>query len=237
MSARHQICVLPGDGIGPEVTQAAIRVLEARGGRATGSRSSSTSGCSAARRSTPCGDPFPDDTREACLAADAVLLGAVGGPRWDSGAGAARAGPASRCARRCRLLRQPPPRPPLVRAARSSPLRARARRRDSTSLIVRELIGGLYFGERGLDDDGAYDTCSYSADEIRRIVASALPARRSPRAVALTSVDKANVLDTSQALAPRRDRGRRPSTPTSQLEHQLVDSMAMKLSSSRPPTT
>ena len=218
-----RICVLPGDGIGPEVTTAALGVLAAASSRfAFGVELDERPFGGASIDAT--GDPFPDATREACLGADAVLLGAVGGPRWN----AAPVRPeqwllALRSALGCYANLRPARR---YTRHTTSPLRDELV--DGLDLvIVRELIGGIYFGDRELGDDSAYDTCTYSSLEIRRIVerACGIAERRSGR---LTSVDKSNVLATSKLW-------RRVATevaarhPEVTLSHQLVDSMAMLL--------
>jgi 3-isopropylmalate dehydrogenase len=218
-----RICVLPGDGIGPEVTTAALRVLAA---------ASSRFGFAVDLDERPfggaaideLGHPFPDATREACLGADAVLLGAVGGPRWNSAPIRPEQGLlALRSVLGCYANIRPARR---YTKHTTSPLREELVA-ELDLVIVRELIGGIYFGDRGLGDDAAYDTCSYTSAEIRRIVerACALAERRSGR---LTSVDKANVLATSKLW--RRVAGEvADGHPEVTLEHQLVDSMAMLL--------
>src|SRR6478609_6476697 len=218
-----RICVLPGDGIGPEVTTAALRVLAA---------ASSRFGFAVEIDERPfggaaideLGHPFPDATREACIGADAVLLGAVGGPSWNGASIRPEQGLlALRSVLGCYANLRPARR---YTRHTTSPLRD-----DLVAgldiVIVRELIGGIYFGDRGLGDEAAYDTCNYSAFEIRRIVerACVLAERRSGR---VTSVDKAHVLATSKLW--RRVAGEvAEGHPGVTLEHQLVDSMAMLL--------
>ena len=219
-----RICVLPGDGIGPEVTRAALRVLEAASSRFELRRGAGRAARSAAPPSTPTGQPFPDATREACLGADAVLLGAVGGPSWNGAQVRPEQGLlALRSVLGCYANLRPARR---YTRHTTSPLREELVA-GLDIVIVRELIGGIYFGDRGLGDEAAYDTCNYSAFEIRRIVerACVLAERRSGR---VTSVDKANVLATSKLW--RRVAGEvAEGHPGVTLEHQLVDSMAMLL--------
>ena len=218
-----RICVLPGDGIGPEVTTAALRVLTA---------ASSRFGFEVELDERPFGGaaidegghPFPDATREACLGADAVLLGAVGGAQWNMAAVRPEQGLlALRSVLGCYANIRPARR---YTRHTTSPLRDELVA-DMDLVIVRELIGGLYFGERELGEDDAYDTCTYSALEIRRIVerACVLAERRDSR---VTSVDKSNVLATSKLWRRVADEvaARHPAIA---LEHQLVDSMAMLL--------
>src|SRR5882724_13481010 len=144
-----RICVLPGDGIGPEVTRAALHVLAA---------ASSRFGFGVELDERPFGgaaidetdNPFPDDTREACLAADAVLLGAVGGPRWNEGTVRPEQGLlALRSVLGCYANVRPARR---YTRHTSSPLRDELVA-GLDLVIVRELIGGIYFGERALGED------------------------------------------------------------------------------------
>ncbi len=218
-----RICVLPGDGIGPEVTAAALLVLEAASSRFEFAIEIDERLFGGAAIDTG-GHPFPDATRGACQGADAVLLGAVGGPRWNSAPVRPEQGLlALRHVLGCYANIRPARR---YTRHTSSPLRDELV--DQLDLvIVRELIGGIYFGDRELGDEEAYDTCRYSAFEIRRIVerACVLAKRRSKR---VTSVDKANVLATSKLwrrVASEVAEGH----PDVTLEHQLVDSMAMLL--------
>ena len=218
-----RICVLPGDGIGPEVTRAALRVLDVASSRFDFSVELDEQPFGGAAIDAT-GQPFPDATREACLGADAVLLGAVGGPSWNGAQIRPEQGLlALRSVLGCYANLRPARR---YTRHTTSPLRE-----DLLAgldiVIVRELIGGIYFGDRGLGDEAAYDTCNYSAFEIRRIVerACVLAERRSGR---VTSVDKANVLATSKLW--RRVAGEvAEGHPGVTLEHQLVDSMAMLL--------
>jgi 3-isopropylmalate dehydrogenase len=218
-----RICVLPGDGIGPEVTTAALRVLAAaasRFGFAVDLDERPFGGAAI----DELGHPFPDATREACLGADAVLLGAVGGPRWNSAPIRPEQGLlALRSVLGCYANIRPARR---YTKHTTSPLREELVA-ELDLVIVRELIGGIYFGDRALGDEAAYDTCNYSAFEVRRIVerACVLAGRRSGR---VTSVDKANVLATSK-LWRRVASEVAERHPGVTLEHQLVDSMAMLL--------
>jgi 3-isopropylmalate dehydrogenase len=221
--SRYEICVLPGDGIGPEVTTAAIGVLESAAA-AHGFELSFTERPFGGAAIDAVGDPYPDETRESCLASDAVLFGAVGGPKWGHG----------------------PVRPEQGIFALRSSLQAYANLRPVRSwwsgtvsplrpelvegldlLIVRELTGGLYFGTRGRDEQGAFDTLEYSVDEIRRILRTGFRLAQQRRGH-LTSVDKANVLDTSRLWHDLADE-MAGEFPDVRLEHQLVDSMTMKL--------
>ncbi|MFL6017439.1 MAG: 3-isopropylmalate dehydrogenase [Gaiellaceae bacterium] len=200
------IVCLPGDGIGPEVAAEALRVLEALpldvdvethlfGGAAIDA----------------VGEPLPRETLDACRRADAVLLGAVGGPRWDGGAVRPEQG----------LI--------ALRGALDVYANLRPARAPGVDLlVVRELVGGLYYGRRGVLDDGTvFDTCEYHPAQVERVARRAFELARRRRSVVL-SVDKANVLDTSRMW-------RRVVTEVAaeyadvKLEHGLVDSVAMRL--------
>jgi 3-isopropylmalate dehydrogenase len=200
------IVCLPGDGIGPEVMEQAARVLGALpvevelatlpfGGAAI----------------DELGDPLPPETLDAARRARGVLLGAVGGPRWDGG--------------------DVRPEQGLIGLRKALDVYANlrpARLGDVDLVIVRELVGGLYYGARGVRDDGTvFDTCEYHPSQVERIArrAFALAERRASR---LVSVDKANVLDTSRMW--RRvvaDVAREH--PRVELRNALVDSFAMEI--------
>jgi 3-isopropylmalate dehydrogenase len=202
----ERIVCLPGDGIGPEVAAEALRVLESLplefdienrlfGGAAIDAT----------------GEPLPPATLEACRAANAVLLGAVGGPRWDGG--------------------DVRPEQGLIDLRRELDVYANlrpARAHGVDLVVVRELVGGLYYGRRGVLDDGTvFDTCEYHPAQVERVARRAFDLARRRRGFVL-SVDKANVLDTSRMW-------RRVVTevgtdyPDVELQHGLVDSVAMRL--------
>jgi 3-isopropylmalate dehydrogenase len=203
---KSNIALLPGDGIGPEVAHEAKLVLEALvpdveiverpiGG--------------AAIRAT--GEPLPQETLDACLAATAVLKGPVGDPEFDAKDVRPEQG----------LLG--------LRAALDTYANLRpAVLGDVDVLIVRELVGGLYFGARGVRDDGTvFDTCEYHPKQVERIVRRGFELART-RGGKLTSVDKANVLDTSRLWRRVVDE-MAPKYPDVQVEHMLVDNAAMQL--------
>ena len=223
------IALLPGDGIGPEVIDAAAVVLDAVAARHghTFTLTRSPFGAVALRAGDP---PLPPATLEACLAADAVLLGAVGDPAFSEG-------PRERRPETGLLeLRKALGVYANLRPARVWPgledggsLRAESLR-GVDLLIVRELIGGIYFGEpRGRSDDRreAFDTMRYAAHEIERIAAVAFESARGRRKL-VTSVDKANVLESSR-LWREVVTEVASKYPDVRLEHQLVDSCAMRL--------
>ena len=222
--SRHSLVLLPGDGVGPEVTRAARLVLEAvarRFGHDFAFAEHPIGG--AAIDAT--GEPLPDATLQACLAAEAVFLGAVGGPKWDGGAKRPEQGLLAirKAMGLFANLRPAAIDEPLIDR---SPLKPEAVR-GVDILIVRELTGGVYFGERTRTETTASDLCTYSVEEVERVARIAFEAARGRRG-RLTSVDKANVLETSRLWRETVVR-LHSDYPGVRLEHQLVDSMAMKL--------
>jgi 3-isopropylmalate dehydrogenase len=229
MGRRARIALLPGDGIGPEVARAAVRVLEAvaaRGGHSFEIEAHPVG--AAALRSH--GTPLPERTKEACLAADAVFLAAVGDPAFDS-APRERRPETGLLALRKALGVYANLRPGRFFAGLNGagPLKPEIAR-DLDLVIVRELTGGLYYGTpRRLDLEGgtAVNTLPYTRREIARVADIAFRLARGRRRV-VTSVDKSNVLETSQLWrAVVTDMATR--YPDVWLEHQLVDSCAMSL--------
>ena len=223
----YRIAVLPGDGIGPEVTAEAVRVLEAAGERFGFELELDYCSIGAAGV-TVSGEPFPPDTRIAVLRADAVLLGAVGDPSLDQ-APRSRRPETGLLALRQTLgvfanLRPVSPHPALVA---HSPLKAE-RLRNVDILIVRELTGGLYYGEpRGREGDRAVNTMVYTTAEVERIARLAFEAARQRRGL-VTSVDKANVLEVSQLWRETVTRIGAEYRDV-RLEHCYVDTAAMRL--------
>ncbi len=227
---RLRVVALPGDGIGPEVLGPAVEVLRlavARGGCQLELTSALLGG--AAYDAT--GSPFPEETRAACLAADAVLLGAVGGPRYDAAPPALRPEQGLLGLRKTlgvyANLRPVKPLPSLLDA---TPLK-RAVLEGTDLVVVRELIGGLYFGEpRGIDEaaERAVNTMVYTAGEIRRVARKAFELARTRRGH-VTSVDKANVLEVSRYWRRLVTELRDAEFPDVRLDHQYVDSCAMDL--------
>jgi 3-isopropylmalate dehydrogenase len=228
VSATPRIVVLPGDGIGPEIVAAAQRLLESLGEFEF--EQLLMGGCSIDAHGTA----LTDEVLESCRAADAVLLGAVGGPKWDTTDPDAPRPEQGLLGLRKGMglfanLRPVRPSPALVG---SSPLREE-RIAGTDLLVVRELTGGIYFGDSGRDGDSAHDTCEYDAEEIERIARVAFEAARrraesSGRSPRVTSVDKANVLETSRLW--REVVGRvAPDYADVALDHLLVDNAAMQL--------
>ncbi|MEX2253661.1 MAG: 3-isopropylmalate dehydrogenase [Thermoleophilaceae bacterium] len=213
------IAALPGDGIGPEIMAAAQEVLDRIGEFELTEHPVGGASIDAH------GTALTDEVLTACRDSDAVLLAAVGGPKWDTTDPDAPRPEQGLLGLRKGLglfanLRPVRPSPALLDA---SPLR-RERIEGTDLLVVRELTGGIYFGETGRTEQDAYDTCSYSVAEIERIAQVAFRLARTK----VTSVDKANVLETSRLwretvtrVAAGHDR-----TP---LDHLLVDNAAMQL--------
>jgi 3-isopropylmalate dehydrogenase len=220
-----QIAILPGDGIGPEITASARRLLDALGDFEISEHP--VGGVSIDVQGTA----LTDEVLEACRASDAVLLGAVGGPKWESTDPDGQRPEQGLLGLRKGLglyanLRPVRPSPSLAHA---SPLREE-RIRGTDLLVVRELTGGIYFGKRGRKDDAAHDTCEYSAGEIERIARAAFEAAaaREGGESKVTSVDKANVLETSRLWRETVERVA-GDYPDVELEHMLVDNAAMQL--------
>ena len=221
------IVVLPGDGIGPEVTAAAVSVLQAvakRYGHDFHFEERLIGG--AAIDAT--GEPLPQATLDAARKADAVLLGAVGGPKWSDPKAKVRPEQGLLAIRKAlglyANLRPVKPHPATLGA---SPIKPHLLN-GVDLVVVRELTGGIYFGEKSRDGDNASDLCSYSVAEVERVVRRACQLAHTRRGK-VTSVDKANVLETSRLWRETAERVVREEFPDIELEHQLVDSMAMHL--------
>ncbi len=223
---KARIAVIAGDGIGPEVVAEGTRVLEriARKFNHDFTMNAAPFGGAAIDLT---GDPLPKATLDECLAADGVLLGAIGGPKW---------GPSAKARPEQGLLRI---RRELGVYANLRPIKLHPALRDSSVLkpeildgvdlvFVRELTGGIYFGEKTRTATLATDLCSYSVAEVERItrVAGRLAAARRKKIV---SIDKSNVLETSRLWREVAERVIKAEFPGISLEHMLVDSAAMHL--------
>ncbi|MEZ5944246.1 MAG: 3-isopropylmalate dehydrogenase [Planctomycetaceae bacterium] len=227
-----KIVLLPGDGIGPEVTAEAQRVLE-RVGEVFG-RTFEFETCPIGGNAIDdFGDPLPEQTLTACRGADAILLGAVGGPKWDDPNAKTRpeAG-LLRIRKELGLFANLRPIQTFDFLVDSSPLR-REVVAGTDIMFVRELTGGIYFGESGLTkhDDGsetAWSTMTYSTHEIERVVRVAADAARGRRKK-LTMVDKANVLEASRLWRRVTERLMKEEYPDIEYDVVLVDAMAMHL--------
>ena len=225
------VALLPGDGIGPEVVAEGARILRAvaeRFGHSIELSEGLIGGCALDAR----GNPLPPETIDLCQNADAVLLGAVGGPRWDDPNARQRPEQGLLGLRRVLQvyanLRPVRVHPSLVAA---SPLRAE--RLEGVDLVfVRELTGGMYFGDKRRERVGggerAVDECIYTTSEIERVTRVAANIARTRRGK-LTSVDKANVLETSRLWRSTVTRLMREEFPDVALDHLLVDACAMQL--------
>jgi 3-isopropylmalate dehydrogenase len=216
----HRIVTLPGDGIGPEIMAPALELLRGMGEFEFEEHLFGGAAIDAH------GTALTDETLAACRKADAVLLAAVGGPRWDTTDPNAPRPEQGLLGLRKGLelyanLRPVRPLPALYEA---SPLR-RERIEGTDLLVVRELTGGIYFGEKVRTETMASDVCAYTVIEIERIARTAFKAARSK----VTSVDKANVLETSRLWREVVMDVHGREFPNIELEHLLVDNAAMQL--------
>ena len=218
---------VPGDGIGPEVGAASLAVLESTAkkfGHTLAIEEHLIGGAAIDAGLKP----LPDDTYESCERTGAILLGAVGGPKWDHLKGPERPELGSLLPLRKNLnlyanIRPCKPYPALIDHA---PLK-RERLEGTDFIVMRELTGGIYFGNKGRDNLGAYDECRYSEAEVRRIAIKAFDLAMT-RKKKVTSVDKSNVLETSRlwretVIKVAED------YPEVELEHLLVDAMTMHM--------
>ena len=221
------IVVLPGDGIGPEVTAVAVAVLQEvarRHGHEFRFEEHDIGGIAIDRHGTP----LPEATLDACKRADAVLLGAVGGPKWSDPNAKVRPEQGLLAMRKgLGLYANLRPVKPHPAALDASPIKPHLLN-GVDIVVVRELTGGIYFGDKTRSADGASDLCSYSVAEIERVLRRAFRLARERRGY-LVSVDKANVLETSRLWRDVANRIGREEFPDVKLEHQLIDSMTMHL--------
>jgi len=223
----HKIAVLPGDGIGPEVTDAALEVLKKADelyGLGLEFEQFEFGGAAI----DAFGEPYPEPTRKGVAAADAVLLGAIGGPKWDDVPREIRAETGLLALRKDQgLFANLRPARVLEGLEELSPLKPEIARGVDV-LIVRELTGGIYFGQpRGMSEAEAWNTLRYSRPEVERVARVAFEAA-AKRRKKLTSVEKANVLEVGEfwrktVLEVAAE------YPQVELEHQYVDAMAMHL--------
>lgn len=227
---RFKIAKLPGDGIGPEVVEQAVKVLDAIAQK-FGHEFEYTFGLVGAHAIDETGNPFPEETLKICLDSNAVLFGAIGDPKYDNDPKAKVRPEQGLLAMRKKLGLFANIRPinTFKSLIHKSPLR-RDLVEGADFVVVRELTGGIYFGQpRGRTEDGntAFDSCVYSKYEVERIAKLAFEyaAKRNKR---LTAVDKANVLassrlwrETIQEMAPRY--------PDIELDYMFVDNAAMQI--------
>ena len=217
-----RVVLLPGDGIGPEIGAAARRLLDRLGGVEISEHEIGGASIDAH------GEALTDDVLAACRDADAVLLCAVGGPKWDTTDPDAPRPEQGLLGLRKGLGLYANLRPvkPIDALLDASPLR-RERIEGTDLLVVRELTGGIYFGDSGRDGDRAHDDCAYTVEEIERISRVAFDSARRRRG-RVTSVDKANVLETSRLWRETVTR-LAESEDGVELDHLLVDNAAMQL--------
>jgi len=221
----YTIALLPGDGVGPEVTRVAAEVLRAVGERYDIVFAFDTQLIGGAAIDEG-GEPLTQETLVACRESHAVFLGAVGGPKWERGARRPEQGLLE--------LRKALGLFANIRPVRiyddlidQSPLK-REIVADVDLVVFRELTGGLYFGDKRRGANFASDQCIYTVEEVERIARPAFAAARARRGK-LTSIDKANVLETSRLWREVVTRVHAEEFPDVRLEHALVDSSAMQL--------
>ena len=224
-----KIALLRGDGIGPEIVDSACLVLD-KIGEKYGHKFEYTPYLMGGCAIDTYGEPLPQETIDGCLNSDSVLLGAVGGPKWDKLPGDKRP-EKGLLGIRAALGLYTNIRPAKLYSTLSeeSPLRADISEKGVDLVIFRELIGGIYFGERGRSEDGntAYDTEKYSVYEVERIAHAAFKAARL-RNKKVTSIDKANVLESSRLWRETVHRIAKE-YPDVVCEDMLVDNAAMQL--------
>ncbi|KIC90320.1 3-isopropylmalate dehydrogenase [Flavihumibacter sp. ZG627] len=224
-----KIVVIPGDGIGPEVTQQSIRVLDAIA-QQYGHKFTYSFGLMGADAIDKTGNALPDETIELCLNSDAILFGAVGHPKYDADP-AATVRPEQgllKLRKSLQLFANIRPVKPFTALNHLSPLKAK-NLEGVDFLIYRELTGGIYFGNKSLSEDGntASDDCIYTSSEIERIAHLAFHAAQQRRKK-LTLVDKANVLETSR-LWRKVVKLLEAGYPDVAVDYLFVDNAAMQL--------
>ncbi len=218
---------LPGDGIGPEIGMAALLVLDAiaqKFGHSLDIEEHLIGGIAIDK----VGTPLPAKTLASAQKTKAILLGAVGGPKWDHLQGAERPelGGLLPLRKTLQLYANVRPAKPYAALLDAAPIKPEYLE-GVDFVIMRELTGGIYFGDKGRDNLGAYDECRYSAPEIKRIAVRAFEFARTRRRK-VTSVDKSNVLETSRLWREVVNEVAKD-YPDVELEHTLVDAMAMHM--------
>lgn len=223
----YRIAVIPGDGVGPEVVAQAMRVLNKAVKNSDIKleyKEYLAGGCAIERE----GVPLPDDTLRSAMASDAVLLGAVGGTKWDTLPSGMRPENALLDLRsKLELFANLRPAILFAQLADACPLKPALTQNGLDILVIRELTGGIYFGRKKRKADEAYDTMSYTRAEIERIAHVGFKAamKRSKR---IMSVDKANILETSRLWRSVVTEVARQ-YPEVELSHMYVDNAAMQL--------
>lgn len=221
------ITVLPGDGIGPEVASAGVSVLE-RIASLYGHRFEFSEQLIGGAAIDAENDPCPASTRASCGESDAVLLGAVGGPKWSDPNASIRPEQGILALRaELQVFANLRPVNTLEELAEASPIKT-DRLQGVDIMVVRELTGGIYFGEKTRDQDSATDLCTYHRYEVERIIRVAATLAKQRRGI-LCSVDKANVLETSRLWRDVTTTTLAAEFPELDSEHMLVDAAAMHL--------
>ncbi|PHR61026.1 MAG: 3-isopropylmalate dehydrogenase [Robiginitomaculum sp.] len=218
---------LPGDGIGPEIGEAALKVLNAVATKFDHTLEIEEHHLGGIAIDVK-GTPLPAETLASAQKTEAILLGAVGGPKWDHLEGVDRPelGGLLPLRKTLQLYANVRPAKPQSSLIEASPIKA-AYLEDVDFVIMRELTGGIYFGDKGRDENGAYDECRYSEAEVERIAIRAFEMART-RKNKVTSVDKSNVLETSRLWREVVIRVHQDYQDV-ELEHTLVDAMAMHM--------
>lgn len=226
---KKTIAVLPGDGVGPEVTNEAVKVLK-KIAEKFNHEFIFLPGLIGAVAIDQTSDPFPQETQKLCESSDAILFGAIGDPKFDNDP-TAKIRPEQGLLRMRKILGLYANVRPIYTfpmAQSKSPLKPEITK-DVNFIVIRELTGGIYFGEKGRTDNGtkAFDVCSYSIDEITRIATFAFDVAKK-RNKKLTLVDKANVLETSRLW---RETVQQLATkyPKITVEYMFVDNASMQL--------
>ncbi len=224
---KFTVALIPGDGIGPDIVKEAVRVLDAVA-LTYGHEVTYKHLIAGGEAIDQTGQPLPEETLKEASSSDAVLLGAVGGPKWDNVPSSLRPEKALLGLRGgmglfCNL------RPALLysQLADACPLRSELVEGGLDVMVVRELTGGIYFGKRGRSEDGAYDTMSYTKSEIERIARKAFEIAMK-RKKKVTSVDKANILETSRLWRATVEEVAKD-YPEVELNHLYVDNASMQL--------
>lgn len=224
---KFTVALIPGDGIGPDIVKEAVRVLDAVA-LTYGHEVTYKHLIAGGEAIDQTGQPLPEETLKEASSSDAVLLGAVGGPKWDNVPSSLRPEKALLGLRGgmelfCNL------RPALLysQLADACPLRSELVEGGLDVMVVRELTGGIYFGKRGRSEDGAFDTMSYTKSEIERIARKAFEIAMK-RKKKVTSVDKANILETSRLWRATVEEVAKD-YPEVELNHLYVDNASMQL--------
>ena len=224
---KFTVALIPGDGIGPDIVKEAVRVLDVVA-LTYGHEVTYKHLIAGGEAIDQTGQPLPEETLKEASSSDAVLLGAVGGPKWDNVPSSLRPEKALLGLRGgmglfCNL------RPALLysQLADACPLRSELVEGGLDVMVVRELTGGIYFGKRGRSEDGAFDTMSYTKSEIERIARKAFEIAMK-RKKKVTSVDKANILETSRLWRATVEEVAKD-YPEVELNHLYVDNASMQL--------